>query len=49
VVAVNKGASKGLSTTTGLQDIYAVAFDQRGLMAGLTLNGSKISQINPYK
>jgi lipid-binding SYLF domain-containing protein len=49
VVAVNKGASKGLSTTTGLQDIYAVAFDQRGLMAGLTLNGTKISQINPYK
>jgi lipid-binding SYLF domain-containing protein len=49
VVAVDKGASKQLSTTTGLQDIYAVAFDQRGLMAGLTLQGSKISQINPYK
>jgi len=49
VVAVDKGAAKGLSTTTGLQDIYAVAFDQRGLMAGLTLQGSKISQINPNK
>jgi lipid-binding SYLF domain-containing protein len=49
VVAIDKGAAKQLSTTTGLQDIYAVAFDQRGLMAGLTLNGTKISQINPYK
>jgi lipid-binding SYLF domain-containing protein len=49
VTVVNQGAGKGLSTTTGLQDIYAVAFDQRGLMAGLTVQGSKISQINPYK
>jgi lipid-binding SYLF domain-containing protein len=47
VVAVNKGVAKGLSTTTGLQDIYAVAFDQRGLMGSLALQGSKISQINP--
>lgn len=47
VVAVNKGASKGLSTTTGLQDIYAEAFDRRGLMASLSVQGSKISQINP--
>jgi lipid-binding SYLF domain-containing protein len=47
VVVANKGVSKGLSTTTGLQDVYAVAFDQRGLMAGLTLNGSRIAQITP--
>jgi lipid-binding SYLF domain-containing protein len=49
VVAIDKGASKHLSTTTGLQDVYAVAFDQRGLMAGLTVQGSKISEINPDK
>lgn len=47
VVAVNKGASKHLGTATGLQDIYAVPFDQRGLMAGVTITGSKISQIHP--
>lgn len=47
VVAVNKGAGIVASTTTGLQDIYAEAFDQRGLMAGLTVQGSKISEISP--
>jgi lipid-binding SYLF domain-containing protein len=47
VVAVNKGASKGLSTTTGLQDIYVEAFDQSGLMAGVTVQGTKISEIPP--
>lgn len=47
VTAVNKGASKHLGTATGLQDIYAVPFDQRGLMAGVTITGSKISEIHP--
>lgn len=47
VVAVNKGASKHLGTATGLQDIYAAPFDQRGLMAGVTITGSKISEIHP--
>lgn len=28
-------------------DIYAVFFDQKGLMAGLGLQGSKISRIDP--
>jgi lipid-binding SYLF domain-containing protein len=49
VTVVDKGAGKHLSTTTGLQDIYALAFDQRGLMAGLTVQGSKISQFTPGK
>lgn len=47
VVAVNKGAGKTVSTTTGLQDVYAEAFDQHGLMAGLAVQGAKISQISP--
>ena len=47
VVAVNKGAAKRLSTTTGLQDIYAESFDQRGLMASLSVQGSKIAEIKP--
>jgi lipid-binding SYLF domain-containing protein len=47
VTAINKGASKHLGTATGLQDIYAVPFNQRGLMAGVTITGSKISEIHP--
>jgi lipid-binding SYLF domain-containing protein len=47
VTAVDQGVAKGLSTTTGLQDIYAEAFDQRGLMASVSIQGSKISEISP--
>ena len=49
VAAVNKGVAKGLSTATGIHDIYAEAFDQRGLMASLSIQGSKISEIKPPK
>jgi lipid-binding SYLF domain-containing protein len=37
----------GLSTSTVRDDIYAFIFDQKGLMAGLGLQGSKITRINP--
>jgi lipid-binding SYLF domain-containing protein len=48
VVLVDQGAAKNLSTTTLKDDAYAFAFDQQGLMAGLSLEGTKISQIkNP--
>ena len=36
-----------LSTTTINSGTYAFFFDQRGLMAGLGLQGSKITRINP--
>ena len=36
-----------LSTTTTLQKgVYAYIFDQKGLMAGLGIQGSKISQVS---
>ena len=47
VVVVNKGTSKNLTTTTLKADIYAVIFDQKGLMAGLGVQGNKITKTNP--
>lgn len=47
VVVVDAGAAKSLTTTTAKSDVYAFIFDQKGLMAGLGLQGSKITKINP--
>jgi len=47
VVVVDKGMAKTINTTTLSQAVYAVAFGQQGLMAGLGLEGSKITQISP--
>jgi lipid-binding SYLF domain-containing protein len=45
VVIVNEGAAKNLSTTTLKDDAYAFIFDQKGLMAGVSIEGTKISHI----
>jgi lipid-binding SYLF domain-containing protein len=47
VVLVDKGMAKSLTTTTAKDDVYAFIFGQKGLMAGLGVQGSKISRINP--
>ncbi|MEQ8356563.1 MAG: lipid-binding SYLF domain-containing protein [Kiloniellaceae bacterium] len=47
VVVVDKGAGASLTTTSGKEDIYVFFFDQKGLMAGLTIEGSKITEIDP--
>jgi len=47
IVVVDQGAATGLTTTTAKDDIYAFFFSQKGLMAGLGLQGSKITKINP--
>lgn len=48
VVLVDEGASKNLSTSTLKDDAYAFIFDEKGQMAALTLEGTKITQIkNP--
>ncbi|MES0363985.1 MAG: lipid-binding SYLF domain-containing protein [Desulfobacteria bacterium] len=49
IVVVDAGLAKSLTTTTAKDDIYAFFFDQKGLMAGLGLQGSKISKITPDK
>lgn len=45
VVAVDSGLAKNLSTTTMRDDAYAFIFDQQGLMASLSIEGTKISRI----
>jgi lipid-binding SYLF domain-containing protein len=47
IVVVDKGVAKSLTTTTAKDGVYAFIFGQKGLMAGLGLQGSKISRINP--
>ena len=45
VVIVNEGVAKNLSTSTLKDDAYAFIFDQEGLMAGVSIEGTKISKI----
>lgn len=47
VVVINKGAAASMSTTTLTQDVYAIPFGQEGLMAGIGLEGTKITRIHP--
>jgi lipid-binding SYLF domain-containing protein len=47
IVIMDKGMGKSLTTTTGRSDVYAFIFNQQGLMAGLGLQGSKITRIHP--
>jgi len=45
VVVVNEGVAKNLSSSTLKDDAYAYIFDQQGLMASLSIEGTKISHI----
>jgi lipid-binding SYLF domain-containing protein len=45
VVIVNEGRAKNLSTSTLKDDAYAFIFDQQGLMAGVSIEGTKITRI----
>jgi lipid-binding SYLF domain-containing protein len=45
IVAIDAGKAKTLTTTTGRDDVYAFIFRQRGLMAGIGLQGSKITRM----
>jgi len=49
LVVANEGVATSLSTTTLQKGIYAFFFGQKGLMAGLSLQGTKISQFTPSK
>jgi lipid-binding SYLF domain-containing protein len=46
IVVVDLGKAKSLTTTTLKDDIYAFIFSQKGLMAGLGLQGSKITKLD---
>jgi lipid-binding SYLF domain-containing protein len=47
LVVLDKGFGKHLSTTTMRSGVYAFIFNQKGLMGGLGIQGSKITKINP--
>ncbi len=47
VVLVDEGMAKTTTTTTLKDDIYAFVFGQKGLMAGLGIQGNKITRITP--
>jgi len=45
VVLVDEGVAKNLSTSSLKDDAYAFIFSQQGLMAGISIEGTKISPI----
>jgi lipid-binding SYLF domain-containing protein len=47
LVVADKGTAGALTSTTARSDVYAFFFDQRGLMAGIGLQGTKITRIHP--
>jgi lipid-binding SYLF domain-containing protein len=48
IVVLNKGAGAEGDTTTVSHDVYAFPFNEKGLMADLTLQGTKITRIHPH-
>lgn len=47
LVVLDTGFGKNLSTTTLQKGIFAFIFDQKGLMGGVGIQGTKITKINP--
>jgi len=47
VVVVDEGMGKSTTTNTLRDDVYAFIFGQKGLMAGLGVQGNKIKKITP--
>lgn len=45
VVVVDEGVAKNLSTSSLQDDAYAFIFSQQGLMAGISIEGTKVSKI----
>ena len=46
VVVIDQGMGASHTTTTMQNDIYAFVFSQKGLMAGVGIQGNKITRIN---
>jgi len=47
LVILDEGFGKNLSTTTLQKGVYAFIFDQKGLMGGIGIQGTKITRIHP--
>ena len=46
LVVLDEGAAKSLTSTTITQEVYAFVFDQKGLMGGMGIQGSKITRVS---
>jgi lipid-binding SYLF domain-containing protein len=47
VVALDRGLQANVTATTLAEPVYAISFNQQGLMAALALNGTKITRMTP--
>jgi lipid-binding SYLF domain-containing protein len=47
IAIINTGVAAEANSTTLTKDIYAFPFSEKGLMADLTLQGTKVSHIHP--
>ena len=47
IVVVDAGVARSLTSTTAKSGVYAFFFNQKGLMAGLGIQGSKITPFTP--
>jgi lipid-binding SYLF domain-containing protein len=47
LVVLDAGFGKNFTTTTLQKGVYAFIFDQKGLMGGVGIQGSKITRIHP--
>lgn len=45
VVVVDQGVAENISTSTLQDDAYAFIFDQKGLMAGVSIEGTKVTKV----
>ncbi len=46
IVLVDEGVARSMTSNTLTSDVYAFVFDQKGLMAGVGIQGSKITKID---
>ena len=46
VVVVDQGMAKSMTSTTITDDVYAFIFGQKGLMAGIGIQGNKITKVS---
>jgi lipid-binding SYLF domain-containing protein len=47
LVILDAGMAKSLTSTTVQKGIYAFTFDQKGIMGGAGIQGTKISKFHP--
>ena len=47
LVIVDKGFGKNMTSTTLRKGVYAFIFDQKGIMAGAGIQGTKVTRIHP--